>query len=364
RGEIEGNVVVSDGRVRLFEGGVIHGDLRLSDATFHDYGGTLEGRRSRLRVDRSDEFDRLRDELRSELRLEVRDELESELHDSYDWRPRGGLFNPFRHFWAGLMGLFQTVLTFGILAAVGAILLYFQPQRMADVVETARTSTMKSVVVGVAGAFLFFPAWVIGIVVLTISIVGIPALLLWIPLFPLAAGFAALFGMFAVCAVLGEWAQSRRFRFLEWADDPNAFYRMVSGLLVMSALFGGAHVLRMGGPLLGFFHGLLAFLAFLVAAGVVFTGLGAFLLTWSQHRSARFNNGYEGDWSWREWARPRAGRAQDAESSGDVATDMRDDAVDTTAEMAEAVADEIDETIDEIKDALDDLGDDDPEVGS
>ncbi len=353
RGDIEGNVVVADGRVRLFDGGVIDGDLRLADATFSDYGGELTGRRSRIRADRTDEFDRMRDELRSEIRAEIRDELESELHGNYDWRPRGGVFNPFRHFWAGLMGLFQNVLTFGILAAVGAIMLYFNSERMAEVVTTARTSTGKSVVVGIAGSFLFFPVWILGVVVLAISIIGIPALLLWVPLLPLAAAFAALFGMFAVATVVGEWAQSRRFRFLEWADDPNAFYRMVSGLLVMTALFGGANVLRMGGPLLGFFHGLLAFIACLVATGVVLTGFGAVLLTWSQRRSVRFSEDSGQEWSWREWTRRPGKGSADARDADAEVVDTAVDPVDAGVDPVDAGVDPVDETLDDIKDTLD-----------
>lgn len=371
RGEIDGNVVVADGRVRLFENGTIHGDLSLAEATFSDYGGELEGRRNRIRASRSDEFARLRDELREELRVEIRDELESELHSNYDWMPRRGIFNPFRHFWAGLMGLFQNVLTFGILAGVGAILLYFNHERMASVVETARSAPARSAVVGLAGGFLFFPVWILGIVVLTISIIGIPALLLWVPLFPLAAGFGALFGMFAVASLLGEWAQSRKFRLLEWADDPNAFYRMVSGLLVLTSLFAGANVLRMGGPLLGFFHGVLAFLACMVSVGVVLTGFGAVLLTWSNRRTARYGTEYEADWSWRDWT-PKARRAakaaaatEAADAAADVqdadivdeASDIVDDAMDAAAEAVDTVADVLDDAVGAVKEALDDLTD-------
>ena len=119
------------------------------------------------------------------------------------------------------MGLFQNVMAFGILAGIGAVLLYFRSDRMVEIADTARASLPRAALVGVAGSFLFFPVWILGIVVLAISIVGIPVLLLWIPFFPLLMGFGSLVGAFAVAMVLGEWVQEKRFPWMEWAEDAN-----------------------------------------------------------------------------------------------------------------------------------------------
>ena len=53
-----------------------------------------------------------------------------------------------------------------------------------DLLLAARS--ILSGLIGLAGSFLVIPAFVLGIIALTISIVGIPALLAWVPLFPIA----------------------------------------------------------------------------------------------------------------------------------------------------------------------------------
>jgi len=83
-------------------------------------------------------------------------------------------------------------LTFLVLAVLGALIIHFGRERLEIVATTARRAPAQSAMVGLAGVFLLLPVWVLGIVALAVSIIGIPVLLAWVPLFPIAAGIAAL----------------------------------------------------------------------------------------------------------------------------------------------------------------------------
>ncbi len=297
RGEVDGDVVLAGGRVRLHDGGRIRGDLRLMDARYDNRGGELDGSRTRVRPQATVDLERLRDDLR----MEIRRELEDQFENAYSDRRSRSLFSPFRHIWGGIAGVFQNLLAFGIVCALGALALYFWPARVEVVAATARESLPKSAMVGLAGAFLFLPVWVIGTVALAISIVGIPALLAWVPLFPIAGGVAALFGFLAVSMIVGDWVQEKRIRGFEWADGSSALMRMMAGVFAVTVLFMAANVLRMGGPLLGFFHGLLSFAACLALIAMMAVGFGAVLLSRGGRRTYTEGAFLDEDWSWRSW---------------------------------------------------------------
>ena len=354
RGDVEGDVILAGGRLRLHDGGAIHGDVRLIDARLDDRGGDLYGNQERIRLSDSDELD----ELREDLREEIRRELEQQFEGTFATGRSRSIFSPFRHIWRGVTGIFQNLITFGILAALGALVLYFWPARVEVVATAAKESMPKAAMVGLAGAFLFVPIWLLGIVALAISIVGIPALLAWVPLFPVAGGVAGLFGFLAVSMLVGDWVQEKRIRGFEWADGSSAMMRMAAGIFAVTMVFMAGNVLRMGGPLLGFFHGLLSFVACIGLIAMVSIGFGAVLLTRGGRRQYAEGSAFlDEDWSWRSWRSPGEADAADVVSEADAVVSEADAVVseaDAVVSEADAVVSEADAVVDEVIDAIED----------
>ncbi|MBI4540715.1 MAG: hypothetical protein HY704_14535 [Gemmatimonadetes bacterium] len=265
-GTIRGDVLIVDGELRLHDGGRIEGDVRLVDGTLERLGGELLGS--------------VRD-IEQEVEQAVRDAdveriVERAVKRSTD---RFDAFRPFRYIGRGLAGILQTLAVFAVLAVIGGAVVFFARDKLETVADTARRATGRAAGVGLAGAFLLIPACVLGVIVLAVSIIGIPLLLVWIPLFPLAAVAAAALGYLGVAHAIGEFVASHRFEGWEWMRRSNSHYYMLSGLAVLIAPFLAAYAVGMGGPWFGFLRGLLLFLGILATFAAVVVGLGAVLLS-------------------------------------------------------------------------------------
>ncbi len=293
-GEIDGDVVLAGGSVRIYDGAVITGDVRLADARLYRDGGTVEGRIRDVEGDRGDLENRIRDEIRTEMDARVRE----------DDRPSA--FRPLRYVVRGFAGLVQTVLTLGIVMMFGFGVIYFGRERLEVVAEAARTSPGRAALVGIAGGFLFFPVWVLGTIALCVSIIGIPVLILWVPLFPLAGALATGLGFLAVAVNLGEWLERRDIQALEWIRASNPLYTMLAGVGALIAPFALGHVAEMGGPLLGFIQGLLGFVGSMACFAVFTIGFGAVLLTRAGRRRDYDEAMMEFDLGRRPWSRRRS----------------------------------------------------------
>jgi hypothetical protein len=187
---------------------------------------------------------------------------------------------PFRHIWRGLTDIVATLVTYAILFGMGFAVVFFGGRKYLEAVgETARRATLRSWLVGLAASFLVLPVFVLGVVVLLISIVGIPALLVWIPLFPVAVFAAVVLGYLAVAHAAGEALAERRFSGSDWFSRGNSYYFLLTGLGLLVALFLAADVSEMAGPWLGFVHGSLMFFAIVLSWAAATIGLGAVLLT-------------------------------------------------------------------------------------
>jgi len=144
---------------------------------------------------------------------------------------------------------------------------------------------VRSFLVGLAASFLVIPVFVLGIVVLAVSIVGIPALLIWVPAFPLAVVLSTLLGYLAVSHAAGEAFAERRFYGGDWFTRANSYYYMLTGLGLLLVLFLAAHVLEM--VWLGFISGILVFLGVVLTWAAATTGFGAVLITRAGTRPLR-----------------------------------------------------------------------------
>jgi hypothetical protein len=202
---------------------------------------------------------------------------------------RGGIFDrgPFRHLFRGITGIVQWAIFYAVVFGIAFATIYFGGRRYIEAVaDTARANTTRSLLVGLAASFLLIPAWILGIIALAISIVGIPALLAWIPLFPVAVGLAILLGYIGVAHATGEALAERRFYATDWFQRGNSYYFLMTGLGLLIAPFIAVNVIRMAGPWLGFLGGIFFVIGMVVMWAALSIGLGAVLLTRAGTRPA------------------------------------------------------------------------------
>jgi hypothetical protein len=274
-GTIRGDVIVTNGSVRLLDGGHITGDLRVVNGEVESLGGEVDGEILRPSSEAelgARDLQSLREDLEREIRREVIRSVERDRRSS-----SSSFWNPFRNVGRAIAGLLENLVTFLVLVVLGLLMVHFGRERLEVVATTARRAPAQSAMVGLAGGFLLIPVWILGMVALAVSIVGIPVLLAWIPLFPLAAGLAALLGYVAVARNIGEWVADQEYRGLEWIRGSNTFYVVIAGIGALMVPAVVASLVRILG--LGFLHGLLGFLGSAITFIAVSIGFGAVLLT-------------------------------------------------------------------------------------
>lgn len=166
----------------------------------------------------------------------------------------------------------------GFLVLLGWAVVYLAGDNLAVVARTARRSTGRSAVVGLAGTFLILPVWVLGALALVITIVGIFALPFWLILFPVAVAVAAGLGFYGVASSIGEQLSRGQHPFLRRLRSSNGYALLASGLIALAVPFALSNVAKMA-VVLGLLEVLL-FIAGCVALTVAaVVGFGAVLLT-------------------------------------------------------------------------------------
>jgi hypothetical protein len=188
-------------------------------------------------------------------------------------------YAPLRHLGRGFMGILSDLVILAVLVGIGFATVFFARKKLEAVADTARNETLRAGLVGLAATFLILPGYILGIIALAISIVGIPLLLAWVPLFWVAVGVAILLGYLAVGHAVGEGLAERRFYGGEWASRANSYYYVLTGLAALFAFFLASHAVQMAGPWLGFIRGLLMFLGVVLTWAAFTIGFGAVLLT-------------------------------------------------------------------------------------
>jgi hypothetical protein len=193
---------------------------------------------------------------------------------------RGHHRGPLGWIGAGLSDIFSTLILYVVLFFIAFGIIAFGGRKYIEgVAKTAREMTMRSWLVGLAGTFLVVPAFILGIIALAISIVGIPVLLAWVPLYPIAVVASVALGFLAVAHAAGESLSERRFYENDYFQRGNAYYFLITGLgLLLSPFFAGG-VIEMAGPWLGFIRGLLVFLGVVVIWAAFTIGFGAVLVS-------------------------------------------------------------------------------------
>ncbi|NIR35205.1 MAG: hypothetical protein GWN73_04355, partial [Actinobacteria bacterium] len=268
-GEVLGDLVVVDAdlEIKIMDSGVVRGEARVADARIRRNLGEVEGGVVDVLEEERNLERELRDRLRDEIRAEVRSDLRNEIRSVARMeRDDDGfsLMAPIRGVVRGVGGVLEKLILVFVLGLIGAGFLAFAGENMETIAETARRSPGRAAMVGLAGSFLLIPVWVLGLVALLVSIIGIPVAIAWAPLFPLAAGLAALLGYLAVAQNAGEWLADSSFPWTGWIRKSNPVYTLVGGLLGLLLAFMAGHVISIV-PFLDFLSGLL------FAVGVIVT---------------------------------------------------------------------------------------------
>jgi hypothetical protein len=277
-GTVDGDVVLIDGSLDLLPGSRIRGEVRLAEAELVQNDGRVDGDVVNVLGEQRDNERDLRAEVRDEIRSELRDELRRELRDAVRVRDEGGGFHAFRAVTRAVGGVVSNFVAVLFLGLIGLGVIAFAGENLETVADTARRAPGRAAMVGIAGSFLLIPVWVLGTVALAISIVGIPVMIAWLPLFPLAAAAAALLGYLAVARNVGEWLAGSGYRYTDWIVPSNPVYTVFGGLLGLAAFFIAGNLLSMV-PFFGFLRGLLAFAGVLLSIVAAQIGFGAVLLT-------------------------------------------------------------------------------------
>jgi hypothetical protein len=277
---VEGTLLVVDGEIRI--DGTVDGDLvllganadlgpdaRITGSVFHaegDIDGDLDAIEGEVAEIESPSVELLVDTV---VRFGPLNRPSVEVESS----------GPFQAIGGGLAGLLRTLVTFAIAFAAGLGILYFFPRNLELVSRAARRSVGKSALVGLAGLVLAIPLWVVGTVLLAISIIGIPLLLVWVPLFPAALAGALVLGTIGVARNLGEWVSSRDLSGLTGLDTSRPALQIGTGLALLLAAYAVANLFEMAGSRLGVFEGIFMIVAVLGCFLAAAVGLGAVILS-------------------------------------------------------------------------------------
>ncbi|TVR66539.1 MAG: hypothetical protein EA422_01765 [Gemmatimonadales bacterium] len=283
-GRVEGDVILLGGSVALGSDGIIDGRLHWFDTQGADEIADRVGGGA-VRIEPVPA--RAEAELRDEIRREVEAALESETRSRDRSSPgpvrvvstsrEGPGF--FRNLGGGIVKILQTLITFGILLALGLVALHFFPRHFEVVARTARNAPGRSGLVGLASGVLAFPVWIVGIILLTVTVIGIPVMLLWLPLFPLTVAAAATLGFLAVSRNTGHWLSRRDLQGFDALDGSRPAVQLAGGLALLLGLFALAGIFQMGGAWFSFFRGLVTFVAVLLVVITGTVGLGAVVLS-------------------------------------------------------------------------------------
>jgi hypothetical protein len=200
---------------------------------------------------------------------------EERIEDRDRWRP-----GPFHYLARGFSNLMSVILIYAVLLALAIGTIFFGGRKYIEgVADTARHNMTRSLLVGIAGTFLIMPAFVLGIIALAISIVGILAIPVWVIGFPIALFGALVLGYLAIAHAGGEALAERRFYVNDWFQRGNSYYFILTGLGLLLAFFVASAVISMAGPWLRVISNLLTFFAIVLTWAAFTIGFGAVLIS-------------------------------------------------------------------------------------
>ncbi|HEY3381560.1 MAG TPA: polymer-forming cytoskeletal protein [Vicinamibacterales bacterium] len=249
-GRVREDVVAVGGNVHLGPRADVHGDVTVIGGTFErESGAVVGGRVNEVGV--------------SWPAIQVRPLRNWDVHFA-PWFGDG----PWRTF-----RLLGTLLRMALFALLATLVLLVAPRAVERVDVAVRQQPWKAALIGLFAQLLFVPVLVIGVVLLVISIVGIPLLVL-VPFAVLGFFVALLLGFVGSATALARSGQDR----FRWSPGTSFTLLFVGLVLIWGTTVAGRMVSLGGGPLtvLG---ALLLFVGFMVEYAAWTVGLGGALMT-------------------------------------------------------------------------------------
>lgn len=280
-GRIRGDVVLLDGTLVLSASGLIEGDVRYARSEVELRGGVVRGEMvdlSELRLDRVTGTPAATEPPPPPPPARVAESPRGETETEWD---RGTSNRTGRSEWRALRAageVLETLVTFVVLGGLTLLLTRFAGLRLDAVTKEIQYRPGRAAAVGFAGGFLVVPVFIIGAVVLAISLVGIPILFAWVPLYPLAVTLAAFAGYVAVSYHVGRWVLDQEIPWLDRVDRSRATVVRLTGLAALMLPFAVGSALG-AIPLVGWIGGIVEVLAALAGVAAVITGFGAVIVT-------------------------------------------------------------------------------------
>lgn len=280
-GRIRGDVVLLNATLALGESGRIDGDVRHARSEIELLGGEVRGEVVDLAESRADGAPGTpaRPEpptppAAPEAAAAPDGEWETDRDRATSNRREGGTWRALRA--AG--EVVEAIFTFIVLGCLTLLLTRFAGLRLDTVTREIEYRPGRAAAVGFAGGFLVVPVFLIGCVVLTISVVGIPVLFAWVPLYPLAVALAAFAGYVGVSHHVGRWVLDQDHPWLDRVDRSRATHVRLTGLGALMLPFAVGSALG-ALPLIGWIGGIVEVLAVLAGIVAVMTGFGAVIIT-------------------------------------------------------------------------------------
>jgi hypothetical protein len=212
RGEVHGDAVVGNGDLFIEPGAVIYGDAVVTGGTLVNRGGSVLGK--------------------------VQQGGPSRHNGTASVHIRPGLFSGLGTGWSGLA---STLVLGLVLCGLGAALSLYGRSYLEQASDVVRRAPLNAATVGLAANVLALPAFLGGMLALILTLVGIPFLLVFIPLFWTAVIVLAAAGVVAVAHAVGERAAERRRR---QGDEPRgALTYLLTGVMVLLAPLVVSHLL-------------------------------------------------------------------------------------------------------------------------
>lgn len=137
----------------------------------------------------------------------------------------------------GIAGFFATLVWIGVLLALGAAILFFAEGRLERVSQTVREEPLRSGLIGLAGAFLSIPFYVLVMLALLISVLGIPLIIAWAPLFPLFLVLSSMAGWLAVAFSAGDSMVSGKLQARPLFQSAGPVKRLFVGIALLLSPF-------------------------------------------------------------------------------------------------------------------------------
>lgn len=261
-GEIRGNAVVTGGDLTLLEGASVTGDAVVTGGKLINEGGRVMGEMLQVGGGRGDAARAPSPPSPPRRPMEVN-----------AVRTGGSWFAPISR---GLADLFSTLALGLVLAGIGAGVIFYGLPYLRTVSETVRGSTGRSAAVGLAATFLIIPVFVLLVVALAVTVIGIPLLLVAVPLYPLLVVGAFGFGLVAAAHAIGERTSEQRDSFE--IRHRNAYVYLFVGLGILLSPLVAAAFFEMTG-FLDWVGTLLKVVGILALWAVSTVGLGAVILS-------------------------------------------------------------------------------------